>query len=505
MKLYSNKLVWKVILILLASLLIIASFIYLKSIINKVAEKDTNRVERWATSVKRKAALVELTNKTFDELREKEKQKMTLWAKASEELLSNIDFSSNCDLTFMTDILHDNKNIPVILTDRKHQVMNSINIDLDQKAPNYKDSIQSLVFEWSQKQDPIKVAIGGNDYQLVYYSDSKRLSDLEYKRDSLVVAFNHELVNNTSLVPVLFISEQSNKVIASNLKKNTIDDSLKLAMKIRQFSNINKPIDIEFSNSEKGTIYYDESIELTKLKYFPIILFVVLALFIIIGYLIFSTFRKAEQNQVWAGMAKETAHQLGTPISSLMAWTQLLEAKGADPEDLREMDKDIHRLEKVADRFSKIGSKTVMEDKDIVATIQSIFDYMQARTPSKVEFTFDSEFAEKIVPHSPALFEWVIENLCKNAVDAMKAVGTLKIHLFEDETGVIIDVSDSGSGISPKNIKNVFSPGFTTKKRGWGLGLSLVKRIIEEYHKGKIFVEASEIDKGTTFRIRLKK
>jgi len=221
--------------------------------------------------------------------------------------------------------------------------------------------------------------------------------------------------------------------------------------------------------------------------------------------LIFSTFRKAEQNQVWAGMAKETAHQLGTPISSLMAWTQLLEAKGTDPEDLREMDKDIKRLEKVADRFSKIGSKTVLEDKDIVATIQSIYDYLQARTPSKVEFDFTTEFKTLHVMHSPALFEWVIENLCKNAVDAMKAKGKLSIHLFAEDAEVIIDIKDTGAGIPSNKLKTVFSPGYTTKKRGWGLGLSLVKRIIDEYHKGKIFVYESELDVGTTFRIKLKR
>lgn len=505
MKLYSNKLIWKIILILLASLLILASFVYLNNIIQKVNEKDKNRVERWATSVKRKAQLVELTNKTFEELRDKESEKVTLWAKASEELLSNIDLNSNCDLTFMTDILHDNKNIPVLLTDQNGDVINSINLDFPEDIPNFKDSVQHLVKIWGNERAPIKVAIGKSDYQLVYYSNSKKLRELEYKRDSLVTAFNLELVNNSSLVPVLFVSDVSNNIIASNLPDKVIGDSLSMHKKIEELKQINEPIRIDFSNAENGTIYYDESAELTKLKYFPIILFVVLALFILIGYLIFSTFRKAEQNQVWAGMAKETAHQLGTPISSLMAWTQLLEAKGTDPEDLREMDKDIKRLEKVADRFSKIGSKTVLEDKDIVVTIRSIYDYLQARTPSKVQFDFNTDDESLHVMHSPALFEWVIENLCKNAVDAMKADGHLSINLSTTETEVIIDVKDTGAGIPPNKLKTVFSPGYTTKKRGWGLGLSLVKRIIDEYHKGKIFVYESQEGVGTTFRIKLKK
>jgi signal transduction histidine kinase len=238
------------------------------------------------------------------------------------------------------------------------------------------------------------------------------------------------------------------------------------------------------------------------LQYFPYIQFIIIGLFVFIGYLIFSTFRKAEQNQVWAGMAKETAHQLGTPLSSLMAWIQLLEAQEIDPMIPREMQKDVERLEKVTDRFSKIGSGAKLEDTDLRITVKNVLDYLRLRISDKVSIEFIG-LEEVNAMHNPSLMEWVIENICKNAVDSMENVGSLIVTVHKSPEWAHIDIKDTGKGIPPNQLKTIFQPGFTTKKRGWGLGLSLVKRIVKEYHKGKVFVLESQEGVGTTFRISI--
>jgi signal transduction histidine kinase len=272
---------------------------------------------------------------------------------------------------------------------------------------------------------------------------------------------------------------------------------------IQRLKKNNKPISIVFSSKQNSLLYYDDSPELKQLQYFPYIQFLIFSLFIFVGYLILNTFRKAEQNQVWAGMAKETAHQLGTPLSSLLAWVQYLETMDVDSSITSEMQKDVARLEQVANRFSKIGSTTQLENKDIVLTVLTVFNYLKTRVSSKIEFHFTSFYPEMLVPHNPALIEWVIENICKNAADTMETEGKLTINIHPSENEIYIDITDTGKGIPHNQFKTIFKPGFTTKKRGWGLGLSLVKRIIKEYHKGDVFVLHSEIDKGTTFRITL--
>jgi len=267
-----------------------------------------------------------------------------------------------------------------------------------------------------------------------------------------------------------------------------------------------KPIKIILSDKLTQYVYYEDSIILTQLTYYPYIQLAVIFLFILVAYIAFSASRRAEQNQVWVGMAKETAHQLGTPISSLMAWIELLKLQKIDKEILVEVTKDIKRLEIVTERFSKIGSDTPLVPVNIVEILNNAINYMQSRTSSKIKFIRNfSDFNELMVPLNPALFEWVIENLCKNAIDAMEGSGTIEVSLYDQMQIIFIDFKDTGRGIPKSKYKTVFQPGFTTKKRGWGLGLSLSKRIIEVYHNGKIFVKSSEMNIGTTFRITLKK
>jgi signal transduction histidine kinase len=293
------------------------------------------------------------------------------------------------------------------------------------------------------------------------------------------------------------------------LKKGNIDtvaldspESIKL--KLQEMRMVNAPIEVLLPGQGKQYIFYEDSAVLKQLQLFPVLQLILIGVFLLSSYLIFSTFRKAEQNQVWVGMAKETAHQLGTPLSSLMAWSALLETQGVDKSSLDELNKDIDRLNTITDRFSKIGSVPELKEVNIPETAREMIAYLDSRVSKKVVIRVATE-DETITAHlNKPLFSWVIENIVKNAIDAMDGVGTLKLEILRDNNRVCIDITDSGKGIPKRQWKTVFEPGFTTKKRGWGLGLSLVKRIIKQYHDGRIYVKWSEAGKGTTFRIELR-
>ena len=252
-------------------------------------------------------------------------------------------------------------------------------------------------------------------------------------------------------------------------------------------------------------VCYDDSVMLKRLAAWPYVQLGIVLIFVVVAIFALLSSKRAEQNKVWVGLSKETAHQLGTPISSLMAWTEVLKETYPDDELLPEMDKDVKRLERIAERFSKIGSVPEPVDSSMNEVLQHVIEYMSRRTSQKVEIVCHIPSEDVVVKMNASLFEWVIENLCKNAVDAMGGEGTITLTMMTEGQQVIIEVQDTGKGIRKKDIKNVFTPGFTTKKRGWGLGLSLAKRIVEEYHKGHIFVKSSEVGKGTTFRIEMPK
>ncbi|MBC8298713.1 MAG: HAMP domain-containing histidine kinase [Pelagibacterales bacterium] len=252
-------------------------------------------------------------------------------------------------------------------------------------------------------------------------------------------------------------------------------------------------------------IYYKDSVLLNRLRFYPIYQLGFIGIFMFIAYFIFSSSRRSEQNQVWAGMAKETAHQLGTPLSSLMAWLELLKSKEGMKEMVVEMEKDIIRLETITARFSKIGSKPNLETINIIELLKESTNYLKSRFTEKVNIKMNFEKEEVLVPVSQVLLNWVIENICKNAVDAIKGKGEIEVSVIEEKTHVLINISDNGEGINRSILKNIFKPGVTSKKRGWGLGLSLSKRIVEQYHKGSLFVMQSEKGVGTTFTIKLPK
>ncbi len=333
---------------------------------------------------------------------------------------------------------------------------------------------------------------------------TKRLAAPETGMNEL--SFLSEISRNNTTIPLLLVNEKGKIISCRNIDSTEIvKDSNYLYTLLEELKLKHQPIKIPIF-SEQQLIYYDNSVLLNKLTYYPYVQLTVIALFIIVAYLAFSASRNAEQNQVWVGMAKETAHQLGTPLSSLMGWLEYLKSQGLEENTADEIAKDIHRLETVTDRFSKIGAKPILTKLPIDEVLNTALHYLQTRVSKRVKVEMKHDFkTEQLVPLNKPLFEWVIENLFKNAVDAMEGEGSITLSVFEKGKNVIIDIEDSGKGIPSGDFKRIFRPGFTTKTRGWGLGLSLSKRIIEQYHKGKIFVKDSEIGKGTCFRIVLKK
>lgn len=318
-----------------------------------------------------------------------------------------------------------------------------------------------------------------------------------------------EVFKGNRTIPVIVVDEESNIVNNTFLnidirKGDTLAYLTSYAERMRQAGN---SIKIYFDDNDETCYYevcFDQSLLLNRLKVYPYIQMSVVVLFVLIAIFALLSFKKTEQNKVWVGLSKETAHQLGTPISSLMAWSELFKDKYDDPL-IDEMEKDVNRLQMVAERFSKIGSMPEPVTADMVGVMNGVIEYVEHRSPKGVRFVRDFPEPPVYARVNSSLFGWVIENLCKNAVDAMDGDGVLTIRLREEKSIVSVEVSDTGKGISKKSWKSVFDPGYTTKQRGWGLGLSLAKRIVEEYHKGKIYVNFSESGKGTVFRVELLK
>ena len=313
-----------------------------------------------------------------------------------------------------------------------------------------------------------------------------------------------KIIASNTTIPSIYVDEMGNVLDSPNIQVPTKEDfSTFIEKKIKAFKKKNAPITIQLDENTIQYVYYDESTVLKRLKIFPFVQLTVVFIFIVISFLALNSTQKAEQNKVWVGLSKETAHQLGTPISSLMAWVEYLKTKEMDVKLLNEMDKDVQRLEIIAERFSKIGSKGEPEPMDLAAAVGHAVEYMSRRISSKVSVSIQMPDEPVTLLMNESLFGWTLENLIKNAVDAMDGQGEINIQAFLKGKKIILDISDTGKGIPKSRFNTIFHPGYTTKKRGWGLGLSLVKRIVESYQKGKIYVYKSELGKGTTFRMEL--
>jgi signal transduction histidine kinase len=320
------------------------------------------------------------------------------------------------------------------------------------------------------------------------------------------VEFLSLIIDNNNTVPVILTDEADSIISARNFDETKMQNTDYLNGKLEKIKENNEPIVVDLEDGHFNLIHYEDSIILRMLIFYPYVQLGFILLFIMVSYLAFSSSRKADENQVWVGMSKETAHQLGTPTSSISGWIEILQTKYPEISITRELAHDVERLEKVTERFSRIGSTPALEKKNINAIIAGTIEYLKMRTSSKVNFIIDFDPQKEVsVPVNPALFEWVIENVSKNAIDSMEGSGKISVRVTDTDRTAIIDISDTGKGIPKSAFNKIFHPGFTTKLRGWGLGLSLAKRIIEEYHNGRIFVRNSEIGKGSCIRIVMNK
>ncbi|PCJ81906.1 MAG: hypothetical protein COA49_02785 [Bacteroidetes bacterium] len=495
MKTRATKQRWKRFLLAAATVIVGSTLWYASSISKRVKDEERAKVKVWSEAIIQRSHLVAYTERLFSELESDERKKADRLADAY-RIIDNPP--SGMDLTFVTDYLWSNTTVPVLIYDDDGRKLYGINLGI--KGSNF----DSLRDEMASRFDPIRFDEVGHT---VYYDESVRLKELKQAMSELISSFISETILNSASVPVIMTNDTRSEVINSRgISPATLSDPKALKARLAKMANINPPIEVVLPGEGRRLIYFEDSYVLTQMKYYPIIQLILIAAFLLTAYLVFSSSRRAEQNRVWVGMAKETAHQLGTPLSSLMAWVDLLkENKDVDQSMLIEMEKDVKRLHVVTDRFSKIGSQPKLEPGNLGLSVERTLAYMRPRISKKVELNlYGVDPSEPIIAlFNASLFSWVLENLLRNAVDAMEGKGVINVTLAQTGDDVIIDVEDSGKGISRSDIKDVFSPGFTTKKRGWGLGLSLVKRIVEEYHGGKISLLKSEVGVGTTFRIKL--
>ncbi len=502
MDLYTQKKRFKIFLFIIALIIIGVSLFYTNLLVNKFAQEERKNVRLWAAAVNRKANLVQYTESFFRQLQQEERTKVELLAKVYNEILSD---RNQQDLTFYLEIIANNNTIPIIQTDSEGNILTTKNLDFGGKVP--KKLEDSLLNEFSV-YPPIEVVFSPGQKNLLYYQDSRFFKELRTVLNDYITSFMSEVALNSSSVPVIITdSTRENVIQFGNLNDIRMSDPNYVRQKLEEMEDENTPIEVNFGDQGTNYIFYQDSEMLTIMKFFPITQILIISIFLAIAYFLFSYARTSEQNRVWAGMAKETAHQIGTPLSSIMAWLELLKMDETKADQAAvEIEKDIQRLDVITERFSKIGSQPKLKQNDLYKIIRDSIEYLQPRTPRKVQYQLlFPENKELFIPVNTALFSWVIENLCKNSIDAMEGEGTITIRVKEEAKQVMVDFSDTGKGIAMTDQKVIFNPGYTSKVRGWGLGLSLSKRIIRDYHKGKIFVKSSAPGKGSTFRIILRK
>jgi signal transduction histidine kinase len=502
LNIYAQKRRWKLVLLATAMAIVGISLWYTNLLVNKVAQEEKKNIRIWADAIQSKTKLVTYIEEFFQKIRVEDRKRVQLLAEAYKQVIRTEDPDAN--LNFYVAIIRNNETIPLILTDEEGRILEATNIDFDKDTVLFLDGALREEFT---RYPPIEFRYYKERKRYLFYKDSCLYTELRNVLDDLVRSFFDEVVINAASVPVIITDSTKRNVRAwGNLPSGVINDTLLLQRTISKMESDNTPFEITLADQGKSYIFYQGSYLLTQLTLYPVIQLGIIALFLIAGYLLFSTARRSEQNQVWVGLAKETAHQLGTPLSSMIAWLEIMKMEGKNDELLIELTKDVDRLEKITERFSKIGSVPKIDTHNIVEVVHNSIAYLKTRTSHRINYEINPGLETAIyVPINLHLFEWVIENITKNAVDAMGASGKFTANIIEENGYVHIDLTDTGKGIPKSKYKSIFRPGYTSKKRGWGLGLSLAERIIKNYHRGKIFVKASGIDKGTTFRITLRK
>ena len=466
---------------------------------------EQEKVRLWANAISQKSELMSSTETFFNEVGIDERRKVKLYIDVLQSF-NKSDLGSDAEfyLSYVSYIV-DSSRTPFMILDGDSTVTSCGNIyptaAEDATLIGKKVSPELLVF-FSQNP-PFHYKIWGIPLTLLY-RESKIYSDMREALDNLNSSFLSEVTNNSVFVPVIVVDSTRCLVLGSgNIRSSDFDTPEKLQRKLSDMADVNEPIALRLADRRLAYVYYENTPLLRMLRFLPILYIFLALILIIISYNLFRTARSDEENRIWVGMAKETAHQLGTPISSLSGWADYLEGKPLEEPYISEIRKDIDRLDTIARRFSKIGSVPELVDEDLCQVIRHTISYMEKRSPRKVHFETTLPDRPVMVPLNRYLFEWVIENICKNAIDAMEGRGTFSTIVTTEGSTVNIDLADTGKGIPPSQQKLIFESGFSTKQRGWGLGLSLARRIVQEYHKGKIFLKYSIPGQGTVFCITL--
>lgn len=500
LNIYTQKQRWKLYLLIFAAIIVVASLYYADVMVRKISDDERQRVELWADAIQKRENMLLEGERLFEVIQNEEAKRVELITQIYGRL--NREDLSRADLTIYTNILLSNTTIPLILADEHDEIINTMN--LDERFSEY-TRLEGELAEYFSKYPPLSFQIlGGQRY--IYYQDSRVYAELRDMMNDLIDTFISDLVVNSANVPVIVVDATGNELIAhGNIYGVDFENEQEVQQLIRSMADKSRYLSVNLPTYGHCYVYYTSSFLLTMLRYYPIMQLLAIGILLFVAYVLFSVARNAEQNQVWVGMSKETAHQLGTPLSSLMAWMEILRMKGVDEDTMEEISKDVKRLENITERFSKIGSPPKLEAANVVEPVNEVVEYMKKRTSRNVRIQLATPEKAVIVPHNGNLLGWVVENIIKNAIDAMKGRGRISLSIEDRPEEVIIDISDDGIGIPQSQHKAIFNPGFTSKKTGWGLGLSLSKRIIENYHGGKLFVKHSSVNNGTTFRMVLKK
>ena len=505
MNIYQQKTRLKLILLVIALILALVTIGYTNHLANKISSDEEKNIKLWAEAIENKANIVKYTNELFIKIAENERTNVRLWADATTLIATTEDSKV---FTFLSDVSSSNKNTPMLLVNEDNRIVARRNVDMIgiEDSVDFRGSLKTMF----SVNDPIVIDTRIEDIHIVnyiYYKDSKIYEDLKKILKNLVQSFLSEVVINSASVPVILTDENGGIESTGNIEKNIVANKKLLFARLDKMKKNGKSMNIDLGGQKRKTIYYENSYLYKQLSFFPFIQLLIFAGFLGVAYIAFSSSRKAEENQVWVGMSKETAHQLGTPISSLNAWVELL--KITPIEDLiklniaEEIEKDVNRLTLVADRFSKIGSMPEKTHYKIGEILHEVVEYYKIRSSQRVIINLYCENENDLILINRELFVWVLENIVNNAIDAMEGIGTIDISSGKINNQYYIDISDTGRGIPKNNFETIFQPGYSTKKRGWGLGLSLSKRIVENYHKGKIFVKESSAENGTIFRINI--
>lgn len=486
-----NKILKRSLVIFLLAVLT-ASLFYTFSLFTEVKTREAENAKIWIHTVEQQRKLISELQVLFEGLEYEEEKKLRLWAKAVKRLpqISNVD----ADFNIVFDLVRNNETIPAILTDLSGNILYHRNTN--------GDSIENLERQLSvmrRTYKPIQLDLPDGSTNLLFFGESQIHQDISCVFDDLLNSYLHDIEHNIVSAPVLYMDSAQTEVLAyGNLDKlNTPNrQALSNEEKIAYIQTSTSPLYVG-----EEVLFLKETNLLFKIKFFPIVFLILVSGFALVFYFYLKTSERFEQNTLWVGMSKETAHQLGTPISSLMAWNEVLKDEFESNQAFNEIQKDIDRLELIADRFSKIGSIPKLETCDLEEEVRTVVSYMRPRISPHVDIQVSSLGNAIPVALNHQLMSWVVENLMKNAVDAMSGKGSLDIKLFCQEDRAIVEVTDTGVGIKKSRFRKIFRAGYSSKKRGWGLGLALVKRIVEEYHNGKIYVKESVEGKGATIRM----